>query len=163
MSKHEIPSFACEETHEVTVAGRALRFFAVSGMTLLRLQQRLGGPFAKVVDTLLSGDGGAEARRAALAELLEEVGRHSTLVGELVLDALHDEPWNKRPAKPDDVQAFLSCCSGPALAAMLAAVAAVNARAFLPLAQGLLADLRTSAQSLAGSPSDPSQESAPAA
>lgn len=156
MSKHEIPSFACEEAHEATIAGRALRFYAVSGTTLLRLQQRLGGPFAKVLDALLSDEGGAEARRAALAELLEEAGRHSQLVGELVLDALHDERWNVRPAKPDDVAAFLARCSGPALAAMLVAVAAVNTKAFLPLAQGLLADLK----GLAGSLSDSTPKSA---
>lgn len=150
MPKHEIPCFASPETHEIEVAGRTLRFYAVSSLVLLRLQQRLGGPFSKALDAMISG-AADEARQAAIAELLEAAGKNAQAIGELVLDALHDEEWVERPASTKAVDAFLAKVDGPALAAMLAAVAHVNGKAFFPLAKRLLADLSGGVQGLVGS------------
>lgn len=149
MSKRRIPSFADEVTHELRLGGRTLVFHAVSGPVLLRVQHRLGGPFAAVLHALFTGD--AEAIQKALAALLEKVSEHGQAVGLLVLDALHDEEWlregNERvPLTPALVDQFLAATSGPALVAMLAAVAAVNAKAFAPFARGLLADLTGAAR-----------------
>lgn len=160
--KREIPSFACEETHELSVSGRKLVFHAVSGPCLLRVQKSLGAPFGKVLAAALAG---REALQAALAELLERAGEQPQAVGALVLDALRDEDWNDAPSSSAAIDQFLSQTSGPALVAMLAAVGAVNAKAFLPFVQGLLVDLVGAARAAAGSLSqtpDETQSGSPA-
>jgi hypothetical protein len=134
VAKSEIPSFECEKTHEAKIGGRVLVFHAVSGPVLLRLQQKLGPAFAKLLLALRT----RQDAKAAAAELLEAAGGNPQLVGELVLDALHDEDWVERPVKPRIVDEFLQKTSGPALLRMLAAVATVNAVAFLPSVPELL-------------------------
>lgn len=157
--KREIPSFACEETHELTLGGRKLVFHAISGPCLLRIQRQLGGPFGRVLAAMFAG---REALQSALADLLAVSGEHPEAVGALVLDALRDEEWNDAPSSSAAIDQFLNATSGPSLVAMLASVAAVNSKAFLPFAQGLLADLvgaaRAAAGSLASTPKDGSSE-----
>ena len=142
----EMPSFKTKASHEATIAGRELTFYAISGPMFLRLQQKLGpqlakfvAPMAKVamaaergVDLRLAIASIADEAQGAIAELLEALGKNPTLAAELVLDALHDEEWNERPVKPKAAEAFLEGVDGPALTRMLKAVVAVNWAAFLP-------------------------------
>jgi hypothetical protein len=155
----EMPSFASEETHTTTIGGRKLTFYATSGLTFLRLQERLGPAFSKVVDSLITAhaagalltDAGIEIRQQALAELLAAVGKNGSLVGELVLDSLQDEKWKSRPASPREIDLFLQKTSSPVLVAMLAAVTAANAEGFRPLVEGLVESLTRAGKTIAAS------------
>jgi hypothetical protein len=142
MPKSEIPSFACPDFAEAEIGGRMLRFYAISGPVQLRLMQRLGGPLAKAIDALVT-DSAAADRQAAIAELVEETGKHATMLGEIILDSLRDEAWAERPAKAPLIEAFLQKVDGAAITAMLAGVVAANVKAFRPF-KGLLVQLGAS-------------------
>lgn len=144
------PSFLSEVTYTLELRGRRLTFYAMSSRVMLRAQQRLGAPVAAIIAGLIAG-GGIEEKAAGA--LLEAVGRDEDLAARLVLDALHDEAWAARPATDQAVADFLGRTDGPSLTAMLGAVAAVNAEAFVPLAVGLLAGVRARAEAFASSQS----------
>jgi hypothetical protein len=135
-----VPSFLCETTADLELGGHTLRFYAVSAPVLFRLQAALGGPLAKLFSALYAG----QAHDDALGTLLEAIGANSELAATLILDALHDEPWVKRPVTKAAVEEFLGSVGGPSLVAMLSAVVRVNALAFGPLAVGLLASAKAS-------------------
>lgn len=148
---HEIPSFVCPDFVEAEIAGRTLRFYAISAPVQMRLMQRLGAPIAKAIDAVLSDTPAAE-RQAAIAELVEAAGKNASMVAEIVLDSLHDEPWADRPVKPGaQTEAFLAKVDGAPLMAMLAAVVAANVKGFRPF-KALLAGL---GQSVSGSQPTP--------
>jgi hypothetical protein len=129
-----VPSFLVEKTVDIEIGGRALRFYAVSAPVLFRLQAALGAPLAKLLSSIYAG----QAHDGALGALVEAIGANSEIAATLVLDALHEEPWVKRPVTKAAVEEFLAAVSGPSLVSMLAGVVRVNAEAFGPLAVGLL-------------------------
>lgn len=136
---NEIPSFLAPATHKATIAGRELTFFPVSAQVMFRLRA-VSGPLAKVIDAFVSGQE-FEHRQKALAELLEAVGANGELAALLVLDALHEEDWVKRPITSQAASAFFAKVDGPTLVGMLLAVAKVNGDAFGPFVQELVTGL----------------------
>ena len=134
MAKSELPSFLSPATITETIAERELVFFPISAKVLFRLRP-VAGHVAKVIEAYQSGQP-YDVRQKALAELLDVIGQQGELACTLILDALRDEEW-ARPVTAQAASALFERIDGPTLAAMLAAVARVNAEAFRPLLQGL--------------------------
>ena len=157
----EIPDFLAPTTHDATIRGQSLRFYPVSAQMLFRLRP-LSSPMARVVDAFVS-DQGYEERQKALAAMLDALGQNGELACALVLDALHDEAWVKRPVTSQAAGALYAKLDGPTLVEMLGAVAKVNGEAFRPLAEGLLVGVReavmTTVRGVAGSPTATSSAS----
>jgi hypothetical protein len=150
----EIPTFAVTAKHEATIGGQRLAFYPISGLMQLRALSTLGAPVSRLIDVLFAG-AEDEERQAAIGDLLKALGASGPTVGALILDSLRDEEWAERAPGPKAVDLFLQKLDGPSLAAMLAAVVAVNTRAhgeeLLPLAAGLVAGLRQTVQGAAAS------------
>jgi hypothetical protein len=136
----EIPDFGAPQTLDVTIRGQALRFFPISAQMMFQLRP-LSAPMARVVDAFVS-DQGYEERQKALAAFLDALTTNGELAAKVVLDALHEADWVKRPVTAQAASAFFAKVDGPTLVEMLGAVAKVNGEAFRPLAEGLLVGVR---------------------
>lgn len=132
-----IPSFLAPVSHPIEVGGHALTFHPVSASMLLKLKP-VTASIARLIDAFVSHGANlfaapaVEARQSALAQLLSAVQAEPYLIGMLVMDALHDEKWVKRPVQQKDAEQLLERIDGPSLAAMFGAIVAVNREAFAP-------------------------------
>lgn len=146
------PTFLAPTRHVAEINGQALAFYPMTAPVFLRVQASVG-PLAL---RAFSGDADAAG------ELMRALGDNGELVATVVLDALRDEEWVKRPVSPKAAHAFLDACDGPALMAMLGACAEANKAGFAPLAQGLAASLRRWTQDAASLTGTATATSSPA-
>lgn len=150
MANEQIPDFVADQPLEVEIRGQALRFYPVSAKVLFQLRP-LSASVARAVDALISGQE-FEERQKSIAAFIDALGAHGELACTLVLDALHEAPWVRRPVTTQQASTLFAKVDGPTLVEMLKAVVKVNTEAFRPLFVGLLGTEAVAAWNGASSP-----------
>jgi hypothetical protein len=119
------PRFATDRFHEAEIGGRKLRFYEVSGIATMRLAA-IADQLEPIGSVMFDGEADDDARQGAMIRGFQILGQHPELLAFVILDSLHDEPWNKRPASPADCETFLTTTDGAQLIAMTWAVIRAN-------------------------------------
>jgi hypothetical protein len=130
-----MPSFALEKTLDVDLGGQTLRLYSIGAVALLKLEPLASRLFSGL-RPLFSGATG-DQQQAALLEVFGVMGQNPETLGYVILDALHDEPWNARPPSPAAIRAFMDRLDAAALLVLVQALLMVNVEAAIPLLQRL--------------------------